>query len=86
MITEAERHYINHEMPMIITFHVGGPSDEWLRRQIRGRQDIEIPPSRFQQVIVQGAAEADRVVHALTRLKRQLGLPYGGSAREQWKP
>lgn len=80
---EAERVYIAEHMPIQIWFNTSTPSDEWLRREIRG-QSPERPA--LQSVIVQGTREADRVVNAMANLKHRRHLPYGGSTTLRVKP
>lgn len=76
----VEREYIQFHMPIKISFSVGSPSDEWLRREVRG-QAQERPP--LQSVIVQGTREADRLMNGMAQLKHQRLKPYGGSTSQR---
>lgn len=75
--------WIRDEMPVIITFNVVSPEDQWLRAQIAGTPAEALS---LQRVIVQGTHEADRIMAALARVKYHKGLPYGGARAQRWQP
>lgn len=79
---QKELNWIRTEMPMLVKYNPEG-SDEWVRIMIRGdgpntTEKDHYP--RLQRVVVQGTAEADRVLYGVWNLKWKRGKKLGGGA------
>ena len=63
----------------LLTVNVG-PSDEWLRAEIRFEHPAPAFTPTLQHVLVDTAAEADRLFYRLAALKTARHLPFGGGS------
>lgn len=79
---ERELNWIRTGMPVLVMLNLE-PSDDWIRAHVRGEA---APAPRRQDVIVQGAWEAQRVVAEMAALKAKRRRPYGGALTQRWQP
>lgn len=84
---DADVRWRREQMPIRVTFFLG--SEDYIRGYIRGDNldgTISVKPiiSPCQQsVILQGSAEADRVIAQMTNLKIKRARPFGGATSER---